>query len=265
MKRKIVSRIVSMGLVLPSLLLGLLTVPVYADLPTLPHTFHGNLTINGNPAPVGTEVEARVDGDLAGIITTIVEGQYGGPEAFDPKLIVQGDIEPNTLINFWINGVDTGQTYPFQSGRVTRLDLSAAVAHANEVVTFPDPNLEAAIRAAIGKPTGSIYRVHLERLTYLNAAGSDFSSGGAWSDVSDISGGEKQRIFLTSSSLLKRKIYFLDEPTSGLDSECKRKVINYFLNECASTVVAVTHDQEWMDNSNIKIDLNRGRYHDIYY
>jgi putative ABC transport system ATP-binding protein len=48
----------------------------------------------------------------------------------------------------------------------------------------------------------------------------------------------------------------LDEPTSGLDSESKRKVINYFLNECASTVVAVTHDQEWMDNSDIKINLN---------
>ena len=35
-----------------------------------------------------------------------------------------------------------------------------------------------------------------------------------------------------------------------------RKVTNYFLNESASTVVAVTHDQEWMDNSDIKIDLN---------
>ncbi len=75
-------------------------------------------------------------------------------------------------------------------------------------------------------------------------------------DVSEISGGEKQRVFLTSSSLLSRKMVILDEPTSGLDSESKRKVINYFLNECASTVVAVTHDQEWIDNSNIKINLN---------
>ncbi len=75
-------------------------------------------------------------------------------------------------------------------------------------------------------------------------------------DVSDISGGEKQRIFLASSSLLKRKICFLDEPTSGLDSDTKRKVINYFLHKCTSTVLAVTHDQEWMDNSDIKINLN---------
>ncbi len=75
-------------------------------------------------------------------------------------------------------------------------------------------------------------------------------------DVSDISGGEKQRIFLTSSSLLKRKICLLDEPTSGLDSDSKMKVINYFVNECTSTVVAVTHDQEWMERSDIKIDLS---------
>ena len=79
-------------------------------------------------------------------------------------------------------------------------------------------------------------------------------------DVSDISGGEKQRIFLASSSLLKRKICFLDEPTSGLDADSKKKVINYFLNECVSTIVAVTHDQEWMDNSDIKINLN---YNDV--
>ena len=75
-------------------------------------------------------------------------------------------------------------------------------------------------------------------------------------DVSEISGGEKQRIFLTTSSLLKRKICFLDEPTSGLDLDSKRKAIKYFLNECASTIVAVTHDEKWMDNSNIIIDLN---------
>jgi len=75
--------------------------------------------------------------------------------------------------------------------------------------------------------------------------------------VSDISGGEKQRIFLTSSSLLKRRICFLDEPTSGLDSDTKRKVMSYFLHEHTSTVVAVTHDQEWMDNSDLIINLNK--------
>ena len=36
-------------------------------------------------------------------------------------------------------------------------------------VTFPDPNLEAAIREAIGKPTGDIYPSDLAGLTHLHA------------------------------------------------------------------------------------------------
>jgi parallel beta-helix repeat protein len=40
---------------------------------------------------------------------------------------------------------------------------------ADEVVTFPDPNLEAAIRDAIGKPTGDIYQSDLDNLTSLYA------------------------------------------------------------------------------------------------
>jgi internalin A len=39
------------------------------------------------------------------------------------------------------------------------------------VVNFPDPNLEAVIRAYIGKPTGDIYESDLDGLTYLSAPG----------------------------------------------------------------------------------------------
>ena len=40
---------------------------------------------------------------------------------------------------------------------------------AQTVVTFPDPNLEAAIRDAINKPTGEIYDTDLVGLTSLTA------------------------------------------------------------------------------------------------
>ena len=40
----------------------------------------------------------------------------------------------------------------------------------DQVVTFPDPNLEAVIRQAIGKPTGDIYKTDLDGLTGLNAS-----------------------------------------------------------------------------------------------
>jgi internalin A len=42
---------------------------------------------------------------------------------------------------------------------------------AEQAVTFPDPNLEAAIREAISKPTGDIYAGELAGLTELDASG----------------------------------------------------------------------------------------------
>ncbi len=52
-----------------------------------------------------------------------------------------------------------------------------AIAEAQgEVVTFPDPNLEAAIREAIDKPEGDIYQSDLERLTHLLASFKDISN-----------------------------------------------------------------------------------------
>jgi hypothetical protein len=48
--------------------------------------------------------------------------------------------------------------------------LPATVAVADEIVTFPDPNLQAAIRQAIGKPAGDILQSDLDGLTYLNAS-----------------------------------------------------------------------------------------------
>jgi hypothetical protein len=43
-------------------------------------------------------------------------------------------------------------------------------------VTFADPNLEAAVREAVGKPTGKIYASDLERLTSLNATESNITN-----------------------------------------------------------------------------------------
>ena len=47
--------------------------------------------------------------------------------------------------------------------------LPVSIVSADEVVTFPDPNLEAAIREAIGKPSGDIYQSDLVGLTSFTA------------------------------------------------------------------------------------------------
>ncbi len=113
-------------LLCPLIIVALLlcAIPAYADIPAIPHAFYGTLTISGSPAPVGTVVTAKVGGVQCGSITTTVAGQYGGSGAFDPKLNVTGEIETGATISFFVNGVDTGQTYAFSPGAVTQLNLT---------------------------------------------------------------------------------------------------------------------------------------------
>lgn len=59
-----------------------------------------------------------------------------------------------------------------------------------------------------------------------------------------LSGGEKQRIALLSSLLLKREIYLLDEVTSALDDETRIAVIEYLRQQETCTFLFVSHDND---------------------
>jgi len=115
-----------------AMLLGLAVSPVHAQ-PQLPQAFYGSLEINDEPAPVGTEVEARGDGVTLGggnPIMTTEAGQYGSANPLGAKLIVQGDIAPDTIITFYVNGVSTEQTVAWEGGAavpVTELDLTVTI------------------------------------------------------------------------------------------------------------------------------------------
>jgi Leucine-rich repeat (LRR) protein len=52
----------------------------------------------------------------------------------------------------------------------------ARVSAADQVVTFPDANLQAAIRGATNKPTGDIYQSNLQALTWLTASARNISN-----------------------------------------------------------------------------------------
>ncbi len=96
---------------------------VVLAVPQLPHIFYGDITINGSPAPVGTVVIAKVNGVEKGRVTTAVTGQYGGPGAYDQKLLVQGDITGGAQITFSVSGVSGIPTASFESGKVEQLNL----------------------------------------------------------------------------------------------------------------------------------------------
>jgi len=72
-----------------------------------------------------------------------------------------------------------------------------------------------------------------------------------------LSGGEKQRIALLSSLLLKREIYFLDEVTSALDDETRMSVIEYLRQQDNATFLFVSHDKEIKAMSHKTITLKK--------
>ncbi len=98
--------------------------------PPIPHAFYGGLSVYGpeHPSaievPRGAIVQAIVDENVCGSITTTEAGKYGGPEALDPKLVVQGYIDNGTTIYFYANGVKADQTWQFTIGDVTGLNLT---------------------------------------------------------------------------------------------------------------------------------------------
>jgi len=61
------------------------------------------------------------------------------------------------------------------------------------------------------------------------------------SDISTISGGEKQRVALVSAITLDRTIYLLDEPASALDERNTEILMDYFRARDDLCVVAAAH------------------------
>ncbi|NLV25917.1 MAG: hypothetical protein GXY48_01915, partial [Methanomicrobiales archaeon] len=71
-----------------------------------PYQFYGPVTFNYLPAPVGTNIIAKIDGVTKDSITTVQEGYYGGEGSMADQLtvnILQADI--GRQISFWSEGI----------------------------------------------------------------------------------------------------------------------------------------------------------------
>ena len=119
--------------ILFAVILALLHAPVYAQaVPSLPHAFYGTIEINGELAPVGTEVEARGEGVQIGVsgnpVVTTEEGIFGSvSNPLEPQLIVQGELADRAALTFYVNDVSTGQTAEWHSGEMTEVDLAVSI------------------------------------------------------------------------------------------------------------------------------------------
>lgn len=62
--------------------------------------------------------------------------------------------------------------------------------------------------------------------------------------MSEVSGGQRQRLMLATLALLDRELWLLDEPTAALDEASRDLVINFLRakQQEGKTIVAVSHD-----------------------
>ncbi len=77
---------------------------------------------------------------------------------------------------------------------------------------------------------------------------------------SQLSGGEQQRVSVARAIANTPKILFADEPTANLDSETSQVILDYFkeLNKAGQTIIMVTHEKEYSDQTDREIRLEDG-------
>ncbi len=73
--------------------------------------------------------------------------------------------------------------------------------------------------------------------------------------MSELSGGQAQRLAIARGLLLKRDIYLLDEATTGLDKKNRTALIEYF-RKSGVTILSVSHDPEWIDAFDNTVDIS---------
>jgi len=93
-----------------------------------PPGYYGSVTVNGQPAPQGTTIIAKIGGEVRGSIITTASGFYGDNPG-KTKLWIRGyQSEINSTVNFYLNDVAAQQTSTFKGPETdNRVDLSFTV------------------------------------------------------------------------------------------------------------------------------------------
>jgi hypothetical protein len=102
--------------------------------------FWGTVTVDGRPAPTGSVIVAKMNGNDRGEIVTAVPGGYGGIGPNDERLIVTaepGDLSASETpeIEFYVNGRPAHETGYFLEGAIQGLEITVG----GEVTTMNTP------------------------------------------------------------------------------------------------------------------------------
>jgi hypothetical protein len=139
--------------------------------PQLPHAFWGRILIGESSGPMGLEVEAVGPGVISGIegnpVTSMAGGVYGQIGMSSQKLLVQGNIEPGTPLEFFVGGVKaevypvaTGgpwkENYSYIPGDLTELNLRIATQPSTGETRVPTPVQTRLPAEAVSGYTGTL-------------------------------------------------------------------------------------------------------------
>ncbi|MGL4605945.1 MAG: ABC-F family ATP-binding cassette domain-containing protein [Eubacteriaceae bacterium] len=75
-----------------------------------------------------------------------------------------------------------------------------------------------------------------------------FDKNSQWVYISELSGGERRRLYLLGILMLAPNVLLLDEPTNDLDIDTL-KVLEAYLDDFQGTVLTVSHDRYFLDRT----------------
>lgn len=118
-------KITNIKFIPPILIALLLSVSIVHAQFMPPNAFLGYVIVNGQPAPDGTTIVAKIDG-VQVASTTTSGGKYGYPlgvfMVYDPN-----NDRIGKEIKFFVNGVDTGKNYSFNNGDIIMINFSVTI------------------------------------------------------------------------------------------------------------------------------------------
>jgi PGF-pre-PGF domain-containing protein len=142
------------------LLLSTVAYAVQCSAPTMGASFYGDASVNGRDVPASSKVIARIGGETRGEITVTAAGEYGN-SASDTKLGVDGcSNETGIAVEFYVKmpgyqEIKAAQTSTWQSGVVTKIDLTFTGTEVKETTSTPSSNDNGGSSSGGGSDSGS--------------------------------------------------------------------------------------------------------------